>query len=546
MIAGQSYCVRVRAIDRPSATSGPTVYGDWTYLNGNNQVAFRWNGPPASSLCPAPCEMTSSEYVTPLTGESTGRMPFFTWEPIAGAESYYVVVAQDANFTNVVDYAFTRIPAYAPRKGNTSLGYADDANLHWAVIPADSSNGSGTYADILTSGAQIFAKQSAPPVLVGPVSNVAVNTPATTFQWNSVAEGVRRYRIQVSQDPTFATTLEDTVTDSTAYTSSETYPSDTTLYWRVRADAESGSSYIGLPWSATGTFRKQLPRPTWDLDNPLTGPGIPALSWSVVPGAVSYTVRVEEPDGDQNEFGPFPTHAVSWKRFSGVGITKVWVRANYPTATNAVVNGPWSTDFWSFAHTMPAPSNPLDEVGANRLLLSWDPRFAADEYRVQVSTRQDFGSTVENTTTQTTNYASLLSSYAYGSGGTFYWRVAMVDVDNNQGDFTAVRSFTLPATSGSTGGTTTTGTFKGLFSGYPVKNRYRTVTLSVRNGSYQPVYRASVRVSGAGVGVRTKLTSTTGKVSFRLRATRYPAKVAFRVSKTGFTTRTFYRSVRLP
>lgn len=546
MVAGQSYCVRVRAVDRPSTTSGPTVYGDWTYLNGNNQVAFRWNGPPASTACSAPCEMTSSDYVTPITGDTVGRMPFFTWDPIVGAESYYVVVAQDASFTNVVDYAFTRIPAYATRKGNASLGYADDANLHWAVIPADNSNGSGTYADILTSGAQIFAKQSAPPTLVGPVSNEAVNTAATTFQWNAVGEGVRRYRIQVSQESSFATTLEDTVTDSTAYTSSETYPSDTVLYWRVRADAESGSTYIGLPWSATGTFRKQLPRPTWDGDNPTSGAGIPALSWSPVPGAISYDIKVEEPDGDPAEYKGYPTHAVSWKRFTGVGITKVWARANFPTSTNAVVPGPWSTDFWSYAHTMPAPSNPTAEAGTNRLLLSWEPRFAAEKYRVQVSTRADFGSTVENTTTETTAYASLLSSYAYGDGGTYYWRVAMVDADSNQGDWTPVHNFTLPALSG--GGTTTTAKkFRISATGYPVKNRYKYVTIYVKNAStLAAVGGASVRVSGAGVAIRTKSTTLAGKAVFRIKATRYPGTVTFRVSKTGYTTAYFYRKVRLP
>lgn len=544
LVAGQSYCVRVRAVDRPSTTSGPTVYGDWTYLGGNNAAAFRWNGPPASAACPAPCQMTGSDYVTPLTGTTETRMPLFTWSPIAGAESYYVVVAQDANFTNVVDYAYTRIPAYAPRKSIRSLGYADDANLHWAVLPADNPNGSGVYGDLLASAGQTFAKQSAPPTLVGPVSNATVVKPATTFRWNPVAEGVRRYRIQVSQDPTFAETLEDTVTDSTAYTSSETYLSDTNLYWRVRADAESGSAYIGLPWSATGTFKKQLPRPSWDSDNPASGAGIPALSWSTVPGAISYDIEVEEPDGDRTVYKGYPTHAVSWKRFSGVGITKVWVRANFPTSTTGVVNGPWSTDFWSYAHTMPAPANATEEAGTSRLLLTWDPRFAAEKYRVQISSRADFGTTVETATTETAGFASLLSSFGYGSGGTFYWRAAMIDADANQGDFTAPRSFTLPAPTSSGGTTTAKSIFLVSVSGYPVKHRRRTVTLTVLNrANAKPVPGAKVRVSGAGVTRKTKTTGSLGKVRFRIRAKRYPGRVTFRITKSGFTTKYVYRTV---
>ena len=62
--------------------------------------------------------------------------------------------------------------------------------------------------------------------------------------------------------------IDAKVTDSTAYTSTTTYPADTVLYWRVRADAENGTGYVGLTWSTTGTFQKQLPAPTPDPDNP--------------------------------------------------------------------------------------------------------------------------------------------------------------------------------------------------------------------------------------------------------------------------------------
>ena len=526
LVAGNAYCVRVRAVDRPSGITGPTVLGDWTYLNGNNQIAFRWDGQPASAACTAPCQTTASDYVTPLTGTTEVRMPVFTWRPLAGSESYYVVVAQDANFTNVVDYAFTRIPAYAPRKGTQSRGYPDDANLHWAVLPADEPNGSGVYGDILSSGAQTFAKQSAPPTLVGPVADAAVNTAATVFRWNPVAEGVRRYRIQVSQDQTFASTLEDVLTDATAYTSSETYPSDRSLYWRVRAEAEDGSSTIALPWSATGTFTKQLPRPTWDGGNPTAGAAIPALSWSPVPGAISYRVRVEEPDGDVREYGPFPTHAVSWKQFTGVGITKAWVRANFPkramTATS-VEAGPWSTDFWSYAHTMPAPSNLGAEAGPSKLLASWDARFGAESYRVQISTRADFGTFVENTTTQTTDHAPLLTHSSYTYGGNLYWRVAFVDADNNTGDFSPAQTFSLPKL------------LRLNAFGSPRKGRYADVTILATDGPRNAVRYAKVCLGGAGISTRCKRTGTLGRATFRVKATRY-GKVSVKATKSGYKT----------
>ena len=66
----------------------------------------------------------------------------------------------------------------------------------------------------------------------------------------------------------------------------------------------------------------------------------------------------------------------------------------------------------------------------------------------------------------------------------------------------------------------------------------------MRNGSFQLVAGANVRISGAGVRAVTKKTGTGGKVSFRLRATRFPGSVSFRVTKAGFTAATYRRSVR--
>jgi hypothetical protein len=549
LAAGEDYCVRVRPVDRASTSQVPEVIGDWTYLPANGVPAFTWSGPPVvgSGDC-GTCEMTAEDYMRPAHQAPVGRMPVFTWNPVAGAESYFVIVARDASFTNIVDYAFTRVPAYAPREGGQTKGYSEETTSYfWAVLPADNANGSGVFAELLDSFPRSFVKRVEPSTLLGPVGGSAVNTAATTFRWTAV-EGARYYRVEVASDPNFSELGDDPVysvkTDSTAYTSDRTFPSDRELFWRVRADAEDGASVVGLTWSETGTFRKQLPKPVFDADNPSSGAGIPSFSWNPVPGAVSYDVQVREADGDDPIYKGFATHAASFVRFTGVGVTQIFVRAKFPTSTGQLVDGPWSEP-WTYTHTIPEPEGPTHEAGANRLLLSWSPRPAADEYRVQVSQRPDFATMVENTTTQTTAYAPLLTSSSYTNGGTFWWRVAMVDTDRNVGNFTTPRDFTLPKTSTGTV-TTTPSRFTVYAKGYPVKNRYRTVSLRVRNQLNKPVYRAAVRVSGAGVGVRTKYTNNYGWVSFRLRATRYPSMVAFRITKSGYTTKTFYRSVRLP
>ena len=52
----------------------------------------------------------ANDYLVPQTGTTTGMTPYFTWKPIAGKQSYYVLVARDPSFSNIVDYAFTHVP----------------------------------------------------------------------------------------------------------------------------------------------------------------------------------------------------------------------------------------------------------------------------------------------------------------------------------------------------------------------------------------------------------------------------------------------------
>jgi hypothetical protein len=360
----QAYCVRVRPIDRASTSSGPEIFGDWTYLPANNQPAFTWSGPPEVTPC-SPCTVTASDYLRPSGGSTAGAMPVFTWNPIVGAQSYFVVVAKDPSFTTIVDYAYTRVPAYAPRTNSTTTGYADEtSDYYWAVLPAQEENGYGVSADPVTSDPQPFTKASTPPTIVGPNGGAVVSGAATVFHWNAVT-GARRYRVQVSDDPTFVNVVREgssttgAVTDSTAYTSNTAYPEGIPLYWRVQAEGENGSGFVGLRWSNTATFTKPV-----------------------------------------------------------------------------------------------------------------------------------------------------------GSGG---------------------------------GGGATTQKFKLSAKGYPVKNRYRYVTIYVKNStSLAPVAGASVRVSGAGVAIKTKTTGTGGAARFYLKATRYPGTVTFKVSKAGYTTAYLYRKVRLP
>jgi hypothetical protein len=425
LVATHHYCVRIRAVGETDST-GQRVYGDYTYLND----AFSYAPPaPATGSVAQP---TSSDYFSPAG--VTKQTPLFTWRPIAGANSYWVIVSRDSSFTTLVDYGFTQIPAYAPR-----TTFADETtSLYWAVLPAANSDGTGVPYGPLNVNAPNFQKRSDPPTLVSPIDGTELKATQPTFRWTAVPgvsdwiEGARNYRLQVSTDPNFGTLLDNVVTGSTSYVSTTTYPAQSTLYWRVQANDELGTA---LTWSSTGTFKQVLLPPT-ALSQQASGADlIPALRWAPVDGAIGYDVRVVRPGGSVSVFSS-PTPAIVPVGLSGTGTFQWQVRADFTGSAK----GPYSaTD--SFQRVVTPPTRMRVSVARRSLIFHWQGRAGIRYYIVQVATRPDFSSMAESVTTEGTALASTLTSGSYITNKRFYWRVAAVDADGNTGGFSATKTF---------------------------------------------------------------------------------------------------------
>jgi hypothetical protein len=535
LVVGASYCVRVRARSGRVNYSTP-VYGDYTYLDDGTGHSFTFTGFPSGNACSPSCNsnyLGHDDYLLPIRGETSGANPLFIWNPIAGKQSYWVIVSKDPSFTTIVDYARTRIPAYAVRTQSSPRTYPDETtSYYWVVLPSPNTDGSGAPGNPSLGAYSDFLKQSTRPDLVAPADGASFPG-QPTFQWAPTL-GARRYHLQVANEPTFAApTLDDVTTVSTEFTALKTYASAKTLYWRVQAQDENGT---GLTWSPTRTFQIDLPQPTLDPATPTQGDAsLPVLHWFPVPGAVSYTLRIHEPnDTTPNVYSGFPSTAASFEKITGTGLFTWEIRADFPR-TSGTTPGPWS-DAADYSHTIKEPTNPISSAGANRLVMSWDAKTGTKQYRVQVSKREDFNPSIESKTTDNPDYAPTLTSSNYTSGGTYYWRVAAIDGDGNVGAYASTpETFTLPAIS-SGGGGTTVKHFKVTFSGRLVRNRYRYVTVKVRDSvTLNVISGASVRSYGAGVSTTTKTTNSSGVAKFRLRPTQL-AKVTFRISKTGYVT----------
>jgi hypothetical protein len=397
--AGTHYCVRIRA-EGDTDSAGTRVYGDYTFLN--DAFTYQPNAPASGSVALP----TSSDYLSPSAGIVSGQTPAYLWKPIAGANSYWIIIARDPTFMTLVDYAFTQIPAYVPRHT-----IADETtSYYWAILPAANADGTGLPVvpgtgrpvDPLNANAANFQKRSTPPTLLSPTNGSQLAAIQPSFQWTPV-RGARNYTLEVSTDPSFGTLLTNVQTSSTGYVSTTTYSAQSTLYWRVQANDGEAKA---LTWSSTGTFKQVLPIPQ-QLTGTTSGDVVPALRWAPVDGAVGYDVRVVLPGGSSKTFH-VPVPAMVPVGLAGAGAFHWQVRADF--SGSAV--GPYSA-LVSFERNLSPVTRTSLAQQPHALIFRWRGRPGLREYILQVSSRPDFSGGVETDETEGTTVASLLTSSAY-------------------------------------------------------------------------------------------------------------------------------------
>jgi hypothetical protein len=427
LTAAPQYCLRVTARSDDDAQHGQVV-SEPTQLNGVRHAAF--------AFAPAPEKEAGSEgeVLQPAAGSLTPRTPYFTWRRISGAEGYYVVIARDAGFTEVTDVGFTNVPAYAPRLTNEVPLSDETTEYHWAVIPAAGFDGSGVGDDLpQDNNPQVFNKSSVPPVPLSPGNGEAVSV-QPRFEW-SPAENARNYLLQVSLDPTFGKPIDNVVTDATAYVSNSTYPANTPLYWRVRANDWIGQ---GLNWSPTRQFVRILSAPQPAPFGASAALATTPLVWSSLQGAIAYDVHIDQADGKAKNY-TFQAPSASFVEYYGTGgFGHFEVRAEFPTSRPGVnVPGPYSAPMQTPTLTLPPPSKARGTKSGSRVLITWSPVRDAKRYRVEISKSNGFARNLETHTVDGTSWAPNIDLSRKGNRGRLYWRVAPVDAHNGVGSFAA-------------------------------------------------------------------------------------------------------------
>ncbi len=296
-LADGTYYWRVKAFISP--TWG--AYSDvWAFTKA-------WN---ADGLLP---ELISPE-------EGAERASFgpedFTWTPVAGAAHYRFEISPDPTFSSIVYNALTVQPQHTP------VSRLANSTYYWRVTPIDRRGNVGAAS---ATGSFTFNWNLA-PALLAPANNIDVQF-LPRFSWTAV-EAARDYRLEISTQPDFSTSLSAYTTDQTDYTPDRNLANDQDYYWRVRANDQEG---VNGPWSEVRRLRVR-----WNFEAQLLTPlnnavrtSYPFFSWAPIPGAERYEIQIDESTS-------FASPIASERVFNALSYTQ-------PSWPNVTVDGDY---FW--------------------------------------------------------------------------------------------------------------------------------------------------------------------------------------------------------
>ena len=385
--------------------------------------------------------------------------PVFSWDPVPGATTYHIDVAQDVNFTtsvmnNGINTKFTsmalRAGDQAPTLPETQAGSA----YYWHVT-ACGTNGcmqSPVSRNPPLPGSEAFRKAS--PAVVG-LSTSNTNASEISFSWQDYydtnvntawgpetgTQTAQRYRIQVSPDPSFSAITDQRTVDQASYTAFDRLYADGTYFWRVQAIDNDGNA---LAWSAVQSFTKTSPAVA--PSSPVGGvqvPGTIPFRWEAAPFAASYTVEVYRNNdlsfSQANRVFSATVKTAAYAPSSPIpaaGTPYVWRVRRQDASGNP---GPWSSP-QTFFSTGVAPNllSPkagiwLRNAGA---LFEWTEVPGAASYALNVGGTKPFKVT------------TVATAYAPGAQvtGKYTWNVTAYDGAGNPLATSATRQYNVDAT----------------------------------------------------------------------------------------------------
>ena len=174
--------------------------------------------------------------------------PTLAWNASTGATSYGLQVSTTSSFTTTA----------VNQTGITGTSYAvpstqlsNSTTYYWRV---NATNAAGTSAWSATRSFTTVVAPPAAPTLVSPTNGATGVSRTPLLTWNA-SSGATSYRVQVSTNSSFSTTVVNQSVTATSYTvpSGSRLSATTKYYWRVNATNAGGTGAWSAVWSFTTT-----------------------------------------------------------------------------------------------------------------------------------------------------------------------------------------------------------------------------------------------------------------------------------------------------
>jgi len=361
------------------------------------------------------------------------------WNAVSEAVSYYLQIATDSSFTNLVFEQANIIST-----SQTVNGLANGTTHFWRVR-ASNSAGEGAWSTVWKF-TTIFAKPTTPTLLSPNDSATGIAT-SPTFLWNAV-NGATSYRIQISLDTSFINPVVDQSGITSSTVNAINLSANTKHFWRVNAANNAGTS----DWSSVWNFTTALNPPSPPAlvspnDNAIEISKDTTLVWNAVPDAASYRIQLSPDQTFASRIYDSSVTSVSINVYGLASNVKYFWRVN---ATNVSGTSNWSS-VWNFTTKVATPTtptliSPIDN-STNILLpaaLTWNASANATSYQLQVSLNPFFTTPiVDQVGITTTSFSStgLLNDTKY------YWRVNAMNAGGSSFWSTIWSFTTTPKTS---------------------------------------------------------------------------------------------------
>ena len=353
--------------------------------------------------------------------------------PFAGSK---LEVHSDPNYTNLVaEFHINSTERYFGENIVTLLNDIIGDNIYyWRVQPRYWSPGHQAVFGAWTEGWS-FRRLG----LTAQNLQTSVTWATPTFSWDTV-EGATTYRLQVSTDPSFISTVIDQVTPQTSYTSSDTLAQGY-YYWRVQVIRYGN---VVNDWSQLEQFSLSLPTPTgltpdentiihyaptfcWDPlikynDEAPYEPILTAWKYHVqVSRDETFSITYDSVDTDNNCWTPTSGYPDGTYRWHIAMIDGNGRMGSYSSTATFMKQYPITTIISPISNSIP-----------NTPTFIWTPVDGAATYLFEVSLYSTFSPLFDSVDTINTHFTP---TKIYDKNKIYYWRVAIRDRNGKQGPF---------------------------------------------------------------------------------------------------------------